>query len=200
MRPEKFERRREDAPKEMRKQPRPPALDRERGEAILAEVKRALEGSGFALIRGRAFPNWQLRIMIERAGGEIPTVGDCEQASRVAQSAVQAAGADPGQFEFEVESPGADRPLTRPEDFVRFAGEQVTVTLFEAREGRRNFTGRLIGEKDGDVTVHVLDETEPQTFAKTMIREARLHPEMKFKPAEEDERRGGSKRGKRGRR
>jgi ribosome maturation factor RimP len=133
--------------------------------------------------------------MIERAGGEIPTVGDCERASKIAEAAIQAAGAEPGDFEFEVESPGADRPLTRPEDYVRFAAEQVTVTLYEAREdGRRNFTGRLIGEQNGDVTVHVLDETEPQTFAKNMIREVRLHPEMKFKPAEPD----GGKRGKHG--
>ena len=43
----------------------------------------------------------------------------------------------------EVSSPGADRPLTKPEHFRRFMGRQVRVRTLEAIGGQRSFTGTL---------------------------------------------------------
>jgi ribosome maturation factor RimP len=111
------------------------------------------------------------------------TIADCATASRAVEEGLRAIRVEPGSLQIEVESPGADRPLTRPQDFERFAGQRVTVTLREAREGRRNFTGPLLGYAQGDVTIQVLDEAVPETFKAADIREVRLHPEPQ-KPAE----------------
>ena len=46
-------------------------------------------------------------------------------------------------WSLEVSSPGADRPLTKPEHFRRFMGRRVRVRTREAIEGQRSFTGRL---------------------------------------------------------
>ena len=46
-------------------------------------------------------------------------------------------------WSLEVSSPGADRPLTKPEHFRRFMGRRVRVRTREAIEGRRSFTGTL---------------------------------------------------------
>ena len=46
-------------------------------------------------------------------------------------------------WSLEVSSPGADRPLTKPEHFRRFMGRRVRVRTREAIEGQQSFTGRL---------------------------------------------------------
>jgi ribosome maturation factor RimP len=46
-------------------------------------------------------------------------------------------------WSLEVSSPGADRPLTKPEHFRRFMGRRVRVRTREAIEGHRSFTGTL---------------------------------------------------------
>ena len=43
----------------------------------------------------------------------------------------------------EVSSPGIDRPLVRPEDYIRFAGSEARVETRQPIEGRRRFRGRL---------------------------------------------------------
>jgi ribosome maturation factor RimP len=177
-----------------RRADRPPPLDKAEGERVLAQGRAAVEAAGYSVITGRVFPNWQIKIMIEGPEGATVTVGDCERASRALTDAIRAAGHDPGLFEIDVESPGTDRPLTREADFERFKGQQVTVTLYQARpDGRRNFTGPLVAYAAGDVTVHVLDTPEPETFVKADIREVRLHPDMKLRPNEPGPRHGGRK-------
>jgi ribosome maturation factor RimP len=48
-------------------------------------------------------------------------------------------------WSLEVSSPGANRPLTKPEHFRRFMGRRVRVRTREAIDGRRSFTGTLTG-------------------------------------------------------
>jgi ribosome maturation factor RimP len=56
-------------------------------------------------------------------------------------------------WSLEVSSPGADRPLTRPEHFRRYLGRQVKVRTRDAIAGRRNFTGTLTEADDESVCV-----------------------------------------------
>lgn len=81
----------------------------------------------------------------------------------------------------EVSSPGLDRILRKPTDFVRFAGERVQIKLHvplqqEAGEPRRNFLGVLRGV-EGD---HVLLDLDGNLhkLALSNIDKARLSPEF----------------------
>ena len=56
-------------------------------------------------------------------------------------------------WSLEVSSPGADRPLTKPEHFRRFIGRRVRVRTREAVEGQRSFTGTLTGADEGGVRI-----------------------------------------------
>jgi ribosome maturation factor RimP len=56
-------------------------------------------------------------------------------------------------YSLEVSSPGPERPLTKPEHFRRFLGSRVRVRTHEQHEGRRTFTGELVGASDEAVTV-----------------------------------------------
>ena len=52
-----------------------------------------------------------------------------------------------------VSSPGAQRPLTKPEHFRRFVGRRAKVRTRGDHDGRRSFTGELLDAGDDGVTV-----------------------------------------------
>lgn len=57
------------------------------------------------------------------------------------------------RYALEVSSPGAERPLVKPEHFRRFIGRRVQVRARGADRARSTFTGELIGATDAEVTV-----------------------------------------------
>jgi ribosome maturation factor RimP len=57
------------------------------------------------------------------------------------------------RYALEVSSPGSDRPLTKPEHFRRFVGRRARVRTRGNHDGRRSFTGELLGASDDEVTV-----------------------------------------------
>lgn len=61
-----------------------------------------------------------------------------------------------GAYTLEVSSPGMERPLRRERDFERFASEQVVLST-NATEGRKKFTGTLLGMREGKVALSTDD-------------------------------------------
>jgi ribosome maturation factor RimP len=57
------------------------------------------------------------------------------------------------EYSLEVSSPGPERPLAKPEHFRRFVGRRVKVRTLSEHEGRKAFTGELVGATDDQVTV-----------------------------------------------
>jgi ribosome maturation factor RimP len=76
-----------------------------------------------------------LRLYIDRPDGV--DLGLCERVTNQLRDLLQA-------WSLEVSSPGADRPLTKPEHFRRFMGRRVRVRTRQAIEGQRSFTGTLM--------------------------------------------------------
>ena len=56
-------------------------------------------------------------------------------------------------YALEVSSPGTERPLSKPEHFRRYVGRRARVRTRGHHEGRRSFTGELLGATDDIVTV-----------------------------------------------
>jgi ribosome maturation factor RimP len=61
------------------------------------------------------------------------------------------------QYSLEVSSPGPARPLVKPEHFRRYVGRRVKVRTRSDHEGRKSFTGELVGATDDQVTVAAED-------------------------------------------
>ena len=57
------------------------------------------------------------------------------------------------EYSLEVSSPGLERPLAKPDHFRRFIGRRVRVRTRETHDGRRSYTGELVGATDEAVTV-----------------------------------------------
>jgi ribosome maturation factor RimP len=57
------------------------------------------------------------------------------------------------KYALEVSSPGIERPLSKPEHFRRYVGRTARVRTRGQHDGRRSFTGELLGATDSEVTV-----------------------------------------------
>ena len=86
------------------------------------------------------------RVTIDKDGGI--TLDDCEKVSNQLNNAMTVENVDYDRL--EVSSPGVDRPLKRPRDFVKFVGQNVHVELFAPitgeglpENGRRRLDGPL---------------------------------------------------------
>src|SRR6476469_10541238 len=56
-------------------------------------------------------------------------------------------------YALEVSSLGIERPLSKPEHFRRYVGRRARVRTRGHHDGRRPFTGELLGATDDSVTV-----------------------------------------------
>lgn len=115
-------------------------------------VEPVLDGLGFRLVRievsGR--DGKTVQIMAERPDGSM-TIDDCEVVSKAISPLLDVQDIVSDAYRLEVSSPGIDRPLVRPSDFVDWAGSEAKIELNAPIEGRRRFKGRLEGFEDGEV-------------------------------------------------
>lgn len=116
-------------------------------EPLLYEQGYELVELEIAMFGGRRI----LRVFIDREGGI--TLGDCQAVTQILNPALDASDLMEGSYTLEVSSPGFDRPVRKPHDFERFAGEPIKVKTAMPVEGRKQFKGILKGLKDGLVVV-----------------------------------------------
>jgi ribosome maturation factor RimP len=118
-------------------------------------IEPSLEAMGYRLVR-IAFLGARratLQIMAERIDDVPMTVDDCTDISRAVSALLDVADPIADAYMLEVSSPGIDRPLTRPEDYDRFAGFEAKIELGKPFDGRKRFRGRILGRDDDRVRV-----------------------------------------------
>ena len=84
-----------------------------------------------------------LRLYIDKPGGI--SLDDCTRVSRQLSDILDVNLETSGPYNLEVSSPGADRPLAKPEDFERFKGQTARIRTMQPINGRKNFKGLLKG-------------------------------------------------------
>jgi ribosome maturation factor RimP len=124
-------------------------------ERLFAILEPAIAAMGFELADLDAHFGHRglLRLYIDRQGGV--TVDDCQRVSEQVGALLDVEDPLPGSYVLEVSSPGFDRRLRTLAHFERFSGEQAKVELKDARDGRRKFTGRLVGVEGSTVLLEV---------------------------------------------
>ena len=110
-----------------------------------------------------------LRVQVESAAGA--SVRACSEFTRALAIRLDAAGFLHGQYELEVSTPGVERSLYRPEDYVKALNRQVRVLT---RDGLCE--GRLEAAGPAGITIRTESGTAPATreCAYAEIREARI--------------------------
>jgi len=142
--------------------------------ALQSVVEPTLGGMGFEVVDIQVSNHGRmLRIFIDRPGGV--SVDHCAEASRQLSRVLEVEGIDYDRL--EVSSPGLDRPLRKPADFTRFAGQRVDVRMRAPDAGgRRRFVGLLRGVEGAAATVEV--DGRPIALALQGIERARLVPDL----------------------
>ena len=130
-----------------------------RKDRLIELLEAPVQALGYELIDVTAptGPNGVLRVYIDHEAGI--NLDDCELVSRQVSAVLDVEDPLPGKYVLEVSSPGLDRPLRTLEHFQRYCNQLVKVRLDQARDGRRNFTGRLLSVEDQELVVEVDKET-----------------------------------------
>lgn len=174
-------------------------------------VEQTVTGLGYDLVEIERSAGGLLRVTIDlpwdpQAGaGQFVNVEDCEKVTRQLQYLLEVENVDYKRL--EVGSPGIDRPLRNENDFIRFAGQEVDITLKEAigvtgttiAANRKKFRGTLERPESGEgwqIVWSDAPERKPGAriskkakplpvqvlgFTLEEIREARLAPIVSFK-------------------
>ena len=95
-------------------------------------VEQTVKGLGYDLVETERSAGGLLRVTIDlpwQAGSpdHFITVEDCEKVNRQLQFALEVEGIEYRRL--EISSPGIDRPLRHAQDFERFTGHVVDITL-----------------------------------------------------------------------
>ena len=114
-----------------------------------------------------------LRLFIDKPGGV--NIDDCAMVSEQVSNLL-AVEHDIDYDRLEVSSPGLDRVLKKPADFERFCGSRATLKVRMPIEGRKNFSGKLLGIEQDMVRIEC--EGVEVAVQLSNIDKARLVPEF----------------------
>lgn len=127
---------------------------RQASPELVALIGPVVTGLGFELVgieflsQGR---HSLLRIYIDSEAGV--NVDDCGRVSHQVSGVLDVEDPIHGPYTLEVSSPGLDRPLFTAEHFARFAGQKARIMLGAPINGRRKYTGVILGVREATVVI-----------------------------------------------
>ncbi len=105
--------------------------------------------------------NWFLRVFIDKDTGV--DIEECGIVSERLSERLDELDPIPHNYYLEVSSPGAERPLKKPQDFERAIGKNVHIKTYEPIDGEKIFEG-ILKDFDGEqVTVEYKVKTRVKT-------------------------------------
>ncbi|WP_337103021.1 ribosome maturation factor RimP [Paenibacillus sp. YIM B09110] len=114
--------------------------------------------------------NWFLRIFVDKEGGI--DIDDCGRISEHVSEQLDKNDPITDAYFLEVSSPGAERPLKKPEDVRKAVGKHVYITTYEPISGAKEFEGLLLSF-DGDNAVVAVGKKE-HSIPYSKVASARL--------------------------
>nr|WP_303801664.1 ribosome maturation factor RimP [Snodgrassella alvi] len=126
-------------------------------------LEKTLPGLGYELVNYELTAQGDLRVFIDKPETGI-SLDDCVAVSNHLSRVLAVEDVDYQRL--EISSPGLDRPLTKPADFARFAGQLVKIKTRLPIDGQKNFIGRINGIDDKDVISITLEEANEARRAK----------------------------------
>lgn len=150
--------------------------------SVLDAVSEQVDQLGYDLVqieRAGSSRRPILRLRIDRTeGAEGVTVDDCAKVSRALEIWLESASHVPEKYVLEVSSPGVERPLTRPRDWTRFAGQRARVKTSMKNKGTGGrLEGMILEPSHPDASERVrleLDDGEVVTLNLAEVEKANL--------------------------
>lgn len=124
--------------------------------AVEAMVQPYLNDNGFELVDIEYIKegsNWFLRIFVDKEDGI--DIDECGRISEYVSEQLDNNDPISGAYFLEVSSPGAERPLKKPEDVSKAVGKYVFLTTYEPIDGSKEFEGTLLSFDGETVLISV---------------------------------------------
>ena len=149
-------------------------MERVRSVALRVTADRGFELVDIELKQAKS--EKLVRIFVDRPGG----IGleDLQSVSEEVSAILDAEDPIEGHYTLEVSSPGLDRPLQGEADYRRFVGRLAKLASYEPVEGRRHWTGRIVGCDDGIVTLELEEEKASARVPLAKVSHGRLEVEF----------------------
>jgi ribosome maturation factor RimP len=148
-------------------------VDRSRLLAVLEPIAVA-HGAEVVDVEWKSEPGgWVLRVFLEKRGsGESlwsteeagVSLDQCAAVARDLSPALDVADLFDHRYHLEVSTPGVERPLRRPRDYVRFQGKKAKLRLKVGLAGQKVVTGILGPATESHVAVSVGSRTYDVPF------------------------------------
>lgn len=125
-------------------------------DKIRAIIGSAIKDMGYDIVQIRMMDggkNATLQIMAERVDQKEMTVDDCADISRTVSALMDVEDPITTAYRLEISSPGIDRPLVKPEDYVRFMNYEAKIETTLPLDGRKRFKGIIKAADGSKVTV-----------------------------------------------
>ncbi|MFC6206234.1 MULTISPECIES: ribosome maturation factor RimP [Levilactobacillus] len=120
--------------------------------------------------------SWYLRLYIDKPGGI--NIEECAMVSDEVSEKMDSLDPDPipQAYFLEVSSPGAERPLKKPEDFEKAVGDYIHVSLYQKIGQSKVYEGTLLTLTDEsmDLKVNLKGRIKTLTIPRDNIAQARL--------------------------
>lgn len=124
---------------------------------VEAMLNSYMEENGFELVDVeyvKEGSNWFLRVYADKEGGI--DIDDCGRISEFLSAKLDEKDPISEAYFLEVSSPGAERPLKKPEDFAKAVGDNVFVTTYEPVGGAKEFEGTLLSYDENELVIMTL--------------------------------------------
>ncbi|MBM7564652.1 ribosome maturation factor RimP [Paenibacillus sacheonensis] len=141
--------------------------------AVEEMVKPFLDENGFELVDVeyvKEGSNWFLRVYVDKEGNI--DIDECGRISEYLSEKLDENDPVSDAYFLEVSSPGAERPLKKPEDVTKAVGKHVFVTTYEPIGGLKEFEGTLLSFEGEEITIGIGKKKHVIPYAK--IASARL--------------------------
>ncbi|QHW30028.1 ribosome maturation factor RimP [Paenibacillus rhizovicinus] len=141
--------------------------------AVEEMVKPFLDENGFELVDVEYIKegsNWFLRVYVDKEGNI--DIDECGRISEYLSEKLDENDPISDAYFLEVSSPGAERPLKKPDDVTKAVGKHVFVTTYEPIGALKEFEGTLISFDGEEIVVEIGKKRHTIPYAK--VASARL--------------------------
>ncbi|SDJ01148.1 ribosome maturation factor RimP [Salimicrobium halophilum] len=147
-------------------------------ERLVMPILQDLDAELVDVVFEQEGKNWFLRVFIDKEEGI-----DIEECGIVSERlSEQLDKEDPIEYPYflDVSSPGAERPLKKKEDFLKYVGEYVYMKLYEPVDGEKEFEGTLRSFSADIAEVEIRIKTRRKTLEVPFDKIAKAHLAVTF--------------------
>ncbi len=145
-------------------------------QKVQSLIEPSLTALGYRVVRIRFSeqPRRTLQVMAERLSDHDLSIEDCTAINDAISHLLDVEDPIPGKYHLEVSSPGIDRPLVSLEDFDRYKDNEAKLVTLLPIDGRRRFSGNLLGVKENEILMEVQEQDAPVAVPFDSIESAKL--------------------------